>query len=53
MALAHAQLFSMSQLRQLTERAKLHAQHQGKAAPENLDEFFEEDDDDLMFEVDR
>lgn len=52
MALAHAQLFSMSQLNQLVERARFHAQQEGAAnPPENLDELFE-DDDDLTFDFD-
>ncbi|MDZ7750180.1 MAG: SapC family protein [Gammaproteobacteria bacterium] len=46
MALAHAQLFSMSQLNQLTERARFHAQHHSAAKlPESLDALFREDDD--------
>jgi len=49
--LAYAQLFSMSQLSQLTERAKFHAQQQaGKAADENLDAFFDGDDEELTFD---
>lgn len=52
MALAHAQLFSMGQLNQLTERAKFHAQQQGDAhPPENLDELFGGDDE-LTFDFD-
>jgi hypothetical protein len=53
MALAHAQLFSMSQLNQLTERAKLHAQHATQEVPENLDSVLDGmDDDDLTFDFD-
>lgn len=52
MALVHAQLFSLSQLDQLTERAKFHAQQKGTAnLPESLDELFG-DDDDLTFDFD-
>nr|WP_241697545.1 SapC family protein [Halomonas salicampi] len=52
MALAHAQLFSMSQLSQLTEGAKFHTRHgSADAALENLDKLFGEDDD-LAFDFD-
>lgn len=53
-ALAYAQLFSMSQLSQLTERAKLHAQHATQGVPENLDSVLDgmDDDDDLTFDFD-
>lgn len=52
LALAHAQLFSMNQLNQLTERARFHAQQSGTAeTPENLDELFGEDDE-LSFDFD-
>ncbi|MDR5900477.1 SapC family protein [Halomonas vilamensis] len=51
MVLAHAQLFSMSQLNQLTERAKLHAKQGTVEAPENLDSVFDNDDD-LEFDFD-
>jgi hypothetical protein len=51
MALAYAQLFSMSQLNQLTERAKFHAQHATQEVPENLDSVFDNDDD-LTFDFD-
>ncbi|WP_163649484.1 SapC family protein [Modicisalibacter sp. 'Wilcox'] len=51
LALAYGQLFSMNQLSQLTERAKFHAQQQsGKAADENLDAFFDGDDEELTFD---
>lgn len=53
MALAYAQLFSMSQLNQLTERAKLHAQQGTQEMPENLDSVLDGmDDDDLTFDFD-
>ena len=48
MALAHAQLFSMSQLSQLSERAKFHAQHATQEVPENLDSVFDGGDDDEL-----
>lgn len=52
LALAYAQLFSMSQLNQLTERATFHAKQQDTAQPpENLDNLFG-DDDDLTFDFD-
>lgn len=51
MALAYAQLFSMNQLNQLTERAKVHAQQGADRQPENLDELFG-DDDDFIFDFD-
>lgn len=49
MALAHAQLFSMSQLNQLTELAKVHAQHRRQEVPENLDSVLDGMDDDELF----
>jgi hypothetical protein len=54
MALAHAQLFSMSQLSQLSERAKFHAEHGAtQEVPENLDSVLDGmDDDDLSFDFD-
>ena len=58
MALAHAQLFSMSQLNQLSERARFHqdnhAEHGAtQEIPENLDSVLDDmDDDDLMFDFD-
>jgi len=53
MALAHAQLFSMSQLSQLSERAKFHAQHATQDVPENLDSVLDGvDDDELTFDFD-
>lgn len=52
MALAHAQLFSVSQMNQLSERAKFHAEHGAtQEAPENLDSVFDNDDD-LEFDFD-
>jgi len=52
MALAHAQMFSMSQLNQLAERAKFHAQHGAtQEVPEDLDSVFDSDDD-LTFDFD-
>lgn len=50
--LAYAQLFSMSQLSQLSERAKFHAQHQAhQPTAESLDELFGDgDDDELIFD---
>lgn len=51
MALAHAQLFAMSQLGQLTDRARLHADHAVNQADDAVDGLFgEEDDDDLEFD---
>lgn len=50
MALAHAQLLSLSQLEQLTERARALAE-QG-APPEDLNALFGEDDDELGFDFD-
>lgn len=54
MALAHAQLFSMSQLSQLSERAKFHAEHGAmQEKPENLDSVLDGmDDDELTFYFD-
>jgi len=49
MALAYAQLFSMSQLNQLTERAKVRERHAEQNKPVDLDELFGEEDDDLSF----
>ena len=44
--LAYAQLFSLSQLHQLTEREKFHARQQpAQSADRNLDSLFGEDDD--------
>lgn len=51
LALAHAQLFSTNQLTQLTERAKLHANRAAQNVPENLDTFFDTDDE-LSFDFD-
>lgn len=54
MALAHAQLFSMSQLTQLSERAKFHAEHGAtQEVPENLDSVLDGmDDEELTFDFD-
>ena len=54
MALAHAQLFSMSQLSQLSERAKFHAQHGAtQEVPEDLDSVLDGmDDNELSFDFD-
>ncbi|MEA2120075.1 SapC family protein [Halovibrio sp. HP20-50] len=54
MALAHAQLFSMSQLSQLSERAKYHAEHGAtQEVPENLDSVLDGmDDEELTFDFD-
>jgi len=50
MALAHAQLFSAHQLHQLVERAKFQAQNTPQELPDDLDSFFNDDDDgDLSF----
>lgn len=51
MTLAYAHLFSVQQQRQLTERVKYHLQYARKEIPEDLDRFFE-DDDDLAFSFD-
>ncbi len=56
MALAHAQMFSMSQLNQLAERARFHenshAEHGAtQEVPEDLDSVFDSDDD-LTFDFD-
>jgi len=52
MALAHAQMFSTSQLNQLAERAKFHAEHGAtQEVPEDLDSVFDSDDD-LTFDFD-
>ena len=41
----------MSQLSQLTERAKFHNKHQAQQQPsENLDQFFDSDDEELTFD---
>lgn len=50
MALTHAQLFVMSQIGQLTDRAWLYADHVANQADETVDGLFgEEDGDDLEF----
>ncbi|MEA2120073.1 SapC family protein [Halovibrio sp. HP20-50] len=51
MALAHAQLFSVSQMNQLSGWAKFHAQQGTTEAPENLDSVFDNDND-LEFDFD-
>lgn len=52
--LAYAQLFSMSQLSQLTERAKFHDKQHAKqgdqSANRDIDSLLEGDDDDLTFD---
>ncbi|MCG7600458.1 SapC family protein [Halomonas sp. McH1-25] len=49
--LAYAQLLSMSQLSQLSERVKFHAQHHAsQPATDSLDELFGEGDGDLTFD---
>ncbi|MDR5900466.1 SapC family protein [Halomonas vilamensis] len=51
LALAHAQMFSTHQLYQLTERAELLAKYTDSGnAPDNLDEVFGGEDDDLEFD---
>jgi len=54
LALAYAQLFSMSQLSQLTERAKFHEKHHAKQADQSanrdIDSLLDGDDDDLTFD---
>ncbi|MCD6009919.1 SapC family protein [Halomonas sp. IOP_31] len=54
LALAYAQLFSMSQLSQLTERAKFHEKHHAKqgdqSANRDIDSLLDGDDDDLTFD---
>jgi hypothetical protein len=51
LALAYGQLCSMDQFSQLTERVKFHAQQQsGKAADQNLDAFFDGDDEERTFD---
>lgn len=51
MALAYAHLFSVQQQRQLIERAKYYSQHAKQEIPEDLDRFFDGDDD-LSFSFD-
>ncbi len=53
--MAYAQLFSMSQLSQLTERAKFHGKHAaqqqvGQRANRDIDSLLGGDDDDLTFD---
>jgi hypothetical protein len=51
MALAHAQLFAMSQLNQLTDRARLHDRHNADQTAENVNDLFSEgDEDELEFD---
>ncbi|GAA5169762.1 SapC family protein [Modicisalibacter zincidurans] len=54
LALAYAQLFSMNQLSQLTERAKFHEKHHAKQADQSanrdIDSLLDGDDDDLTFD---
>ena len=51
LALAYAQLFSTNQLSQLTERARFHEKHRAQHQPsENLDHFFDGDDEELTFD---
>ena len=45
MALVHAHLFSVQHQRQLIERANYHAQHTRQDLPDDLDLFFDGDDD--------
>ncbi|WP_172116137.1 SapC family protein [Halomonas hibernica] len=49
LSLAYAQLFSMSQLHQLSDRLKFHAE-QGHLPQQSLEELFGNDDDDLTFD---
>lgn len=54
LALAYAQLLSMSQLSQLGERARFLANQQAaQPTPESLDSLFDGGDDDLIFDFDR
>ncbi|CAM3443016.1 SapC family protein [Halomonas lysinitropha] len=53
MALAYAQLFSMSQLSQLTERANFHAKRGEGKMPEDLDSLFGEGDEDFELYFDQ
>lgn len=51
MALAHAQLFSMDQLKQLTQRARMLSQHQlCQPAQASLDVLFDDADGELTFD---
>ncbi|MHB0776563.1 SapC family protein [Halomonas sp. WWR20] len=54
LALAYAQLFSMSQLSQFTERAKFHekyhAKQAGQSASRDIDSLLDGDEDDLTFD---
>ncbi|PTB99142.1 SapC [Marinobacter sp. Z-F4-2] len=51
MALAYAHLFSVQHQRQLVERSKYFSQHARQELPEDLDKFFDGDDD-LSFSFD-
>jgi hypothetical protein len=53
LSLAYAQLFSISQLSQLSERAKFQAKHaESGEPPEDIETLFGEDDDELNFDFD-
>jgi hypothetical protein len=53
MVLAHAQMFSVSQLNQLTERAEFQAKHAESSKPlEDLEALFGEKDDEFNFNFD-
>lgn len=53
MALAYAQLFSMSQLNQLIERAAFHHKQKGANKPMmDLEAFFDQSDEDISFNFD-
>lgn len=52
MQLAYAQLYSMAQVDQLTQRAVMQARLGNAQAPENLDAVFGDGDDDLEFDFD-
>lgn len=48
MALAHAQLFAIHQMHQLTDRARFHEQYAESAPLNNLDSWFDGMDDDVL-----
>ncbi|MBZ0329354.1 SapC family protein [Halomonas sp. ANAO-440] len=50
--LAHAQLFSQSQMKHLAKLQRLHAQFGDTPASDNLDELFGEGDDEFRFDFD-
>lgn len=52
MQLAYAQLYSQSQVEQLTQRAEIHAQLEQANTTPDLDAMFGEDDDELNFDFD-